>query len=252
MEINTVPIPMYLDLVRDYGADAVRDATEIFKKARLVKSEEEIECIRKAAKACDDIYLYLKEIARPGLTDWEIWGEIRKLEALAEMDYAMDIIECGEKNSMYIPVGNVLPEGGRIDIEITPAYEGYYAQLRGHVPVAPYTTKQRRLLDAWEQGYHAAIDQMRPGSRACDVYWAAANAIKKAGYEAPGRGGHSIGLDVDEFLSCDRWDETVIEAGMGIGCHPAAEAKDVYRALLGGTFLVTKDGAVPLTHADII
>ncbi|MBI4321193.1 MAG: aminopeptidase P family protein [Chloroflexi bacterium] len=252
VEINTVPIPMYVDLVGDFGNGAVRDATEIFKKARLIKSEEEIACIRRAAKVADDIYVHLKSIVRPGLTDWEIWGEIKRLETAAQVDYAMDLIECAEKNSVYLPVGNALPAGGRADVEITPAYEGYYAQLRGFAPVAPYTVKERNLLDAWQHGYEAAIESMRPGSRACDVYWAAFNAIRATGYEAPGRGGHSIGLDVDEFLSCDRWDETPIEAGMVIVCHIAAEAKDVYRALLGGTFLITRDGAEALNKVDLI
>ncbi|MFC1820819.1 M24 family metallopeptidase [Thermodesulfobacteriota bacterium] len=250
VQIDTIPIPFYLDLVKKFGTEAIRDATDIFKNARLVKSKEEIECCRKSAKVANDVYLHLKNIVRAGLTDWEIYGDVRRLIHEGHCEYSMELINCGESDGSYAPIGSVLAEGGRIGIEITPAYEGYYSQLRVDVPVSPPSASRRKLFEVWEKGYVAAIEALRPGSKACDVYHAVDNAIQSKGLTPGGRAGHSIGLDVDEFLSLDPQDETVIEPGMTIVIHPTVLGKDGERMMLGGTFMVTKNGQEALNDVD--
>lgn len=249
VQIDTIPIPLYLDLVDAFGGSAIRDATDIFRKARLVKNPEEIECCRKSAEVADGVYHYLQSIVRLGLTDFEVYGQVQRLIHEGRCEYSMDIIDCGTGAS-YAPIGSVLSEDGKISIEITPAFEGYYTQLRVDVPVSPYSASRRRLLEAWSAGYEAAVKALRPGARACDTYLAAADAIRSKGYEIGGRGGHSLGLDVDEFLSLDPEDETVIEPGMVIVIHITALEKNVDKVMLGGTFLVTKDGPEALNKVD--
>jgi Xaa-Pro aminopeptidase len=251
VEIGTIPIPIYLDLVKEFGTNSVRDATEIFRGALDIKSEEEIECCRKSAKVGDDVYLYLKNFLRPGLTDWEVYGQVRRLIHEGHCEYSFDIIDCSGRHALYYPVGSVVASGG-IDIEISPAYEGYYTQLYSHIPISPYSTSQRKLLDAWQKGFHAALGALRPGSRACDIFWAAANAIQSEGYEIFGRAGHSVGLDMARFLQLTPDDETVLEPGMTIILHPRAQQKDGYFMMRGKSFLVTKDGWEALNKVDLL
>jgi Xaa-Pro aminopeptidase len=251
VEMNTIPIPIYLDLVKEYGSSSVRDATSIFKEARLIKSKEEIECCRKSAKVADDIYLHLKKMIRPGLTDFEIYGEMSRMIHEGKCEYSMNVINCGETNSLYAPIGVVLVEGGRLSVEITPAYEGYFTQLRADIPVSPYKESERKLFEVWEGAYAVAVKELRPGARACDVYWAAANLVRSNGYAISGRIGHALGLDVDEFLSLDPKDETVIKPGMIIVVHIQVQDKDDHRLMNGGTFLVTEDGHEALNKVSL-
>jgi Xaa-Pro aminopeptidase len=252
VEMNTIPIPIYLDLIKDFGTGAVHDATGIFRRARDIKSEEEIECHRKAAKVADDVYLYLKSIVRPGLTDWEVFGHVRRLIHEGHCEYSFDIIDCNGRNELYYPVGSVVAEGGGVNIEITPAYDGYYTQLYVDIPVSPRTVSQRKLFNAWEKGYRAAVEALRPGSRACDVYQAAVNELQSEGCETSGRAGHALGLDVARFLQLTPDDETVIEPGMVVVIHPRAQQKDGYFVMMGATFIVTKDGPEALSKVSLI
>jgi Xaa-Pro aminopeptidase len=250
VEMDTIPIPIYLDLVKNYGPASVRDATSIFKEARLIKNEEEIECCRKSAKVADDIYLYLKSIIQPGLTDYEIYGQMSRMIHEGKCEYSMNVINCAETNSLYAPIGSVLIEGGRLSVEITPAYEGYYTQLRADIPVSRYKESERKLFEVWEEAYTVAIKEVRPGSRACDIYWAASRVAQSNGYALSGRIGHGLGLDVDEFLSLDPKDETVIKPGMIIVVHIQLQDNDDYRLMNGGTFLVTEGGREALNKVS--
>lgn len=247
VQMSTIPIPVYLNLIKEFGDEAVCDATDIFREIRLIKSDEEIECLRKAAKVADDVYLYLKSNIYPGWTDWEIFGQIRRIIHEGHCQYSMDVIDCAEQNHMYAPIGNILAEHGKLSVEITPAYEGYHAQLLVDIPILPDSRLNQRLLDVLEKGYNTAIAALRPGSKASDLYWAATNVIKNEGFEmAAGRVGHGLGLDVDEYFPLGPNDNYPIKAGMIFAIHPMARQEDGYKAWMGGTFLVTNDGSEPL------
>jgi Xaa-Pro aminopeptidase len=250
VEMDTVPIPIYLDLAKEYGPESVCDATAIFKKARLIKSAEEIECCRKSAKVADDIYLHLKSMIRPGLTDYEIYGQMSQRVHQGKCEYAMNVINCAETNSLYAPIGSTLGEKGRLSVEITPAYEGYFTQLRADMPVTAYQESEQRLFEAWNEAYTRAIKELKPGARACDVYAAASNVAREKGFALSGRAGHAIGLDVDEFLSLDPKDETVIEPGMVIVLHIQLKDSEDHRLMNGGTFLVTEHGQEALSKVS--
>ena len=246
VEIGTVPIPIYLDLARDFGAATVRDAAGIFKEARLVKSAEELECCRKSAGLADTIYHELKRTIRPGWSDHQIFGLMSRLIHEGGCEYMSNVINCADSNALYAPIGSVLTVGGRLSVEITPACEGYFTQLRADIPVSVYGAPEQRLLQAWKKAHAAALEQLRPGIRACDVYRAAADVVDREGYAASGRAGHAIGLDVDEFLSLDPTDETALETGMIIVVHIQLRDNNDRRVMNGGTYLVTPQGPEPL------
>jgi Xaa-Pro aminopeptidase len=251
-EMGTIPIPIYLDLVREYGAGAVRDAAGIFKEARLAKSAEELECCRTSARLADDIYRELKSTIRPGWSDYEIFGLMSRMIHEGKCEYLSNLINCADTNALYAPIGSVLEEGGRLSVEITPAYDGYFTQLRADIPVSSYGEPDKKLLLAWEKAHVAALEQLKPGVRACDVYRAAADEVHRAGYAPSGRAGHGIGLDVDEFVSLDPDDQTVIAEGMLVVVHIQLRDREDHRVMNGGTYLVTPTGPEPLNRVNFI
>ncbi|MFC2005336.1 M24 family metallopeptidase, partial [Chloroflexota bacterium] len=251
VEIDSVPIPIYLDMVKEFGAESVRDASDIFKRARLPQSEIEIECSRKAAKVSDDVYTYLKNNLRSGMTDQQLFGQIRQLIYEGGCEYSMEIIDCGDI-TMYAPIGSVLAEGSMLHIELTPAYMGYYNQLTVYLPTSPHTASMQKLFGVWEKGLQAAAKALRPGAKACDVYQAGANEIRSHGYETGASIGHGLGLDVYEYFGLGPNDETVLEPGMVVVIHPSAQGDGEKIGSQGKTYLVTKDGQEALNKVDIV
>ncbi|MCL4370507.1 MAG: M24 family metallopeptidase [Chloroflexi bacterium] len=246
VQIDSVAIPIYPDLVEDFGVGAIRDATDLFRKARWEKSEEEIECCRKSAQVADAGYLLIKDILRSGITDGEVYGQLRHLIHARGCEYSMEMIGFGAENPpdfTYSPIGNVMSDAGWIGIEITPAYQGYFTQLYASIPASRPTVDQQKLIDAWARAKEAAISALKPGARACDVYFAAEKVLHSQGYQATGPAGHSLGLDVHEVLSLQPDHQTVLEPGMIIVVHVMlAEPQTGVNYMAGTTFLVTRDG----------
>ena len=65
--------------IREQFSDSLIDATEIFEQLRLIKSNEEIEKMRTAARIADEVFYRLRGMVKPGLSDYEIYGEVKRI-----------------------------------------------------------------------------------------------------------------------------------------------------------------------------
>src|ERR687886_2130715 len=136
------------------------DVTREFQRLRLVKSEEEVEWLRRAAAFSDRAILALRDAARPGMSEYE-------LVALAEDAYrregGMPHITFLRSMPMETPNGCVpaqnpsarrLERGDVIITEFSASYWGYSGQV--HRPVfvdADPTEEWQRLFDVALEAY---------------------------------------------------------------------------------------------------
>jgi Xaa-Pro aminopeptidase len=86
------PAPMYIALAEKFGRRLV-DSVGIFESLRTIKSTEEIEMMRKAAAVADKVFERLREIIRPGLGEYEIYGEVKKVIYGMGCEYSFDLID---------------------------------------------------------------------------------------------------------------------------------------------------------------
>ena len=164
--MNCIPVPMYLAL-KTKLQDKLIDATNILEPLRLIKSAEEIEKTRRAAAIADDVYAMLREIVRPGLSDYEIYGQVKKMIYTSGCDYSFDLIDAegSRMNMTYWPTGERLKANSTLFMEITPAYDGYYAQLPVTLPVGKYPPVIRKMVGVWEQANQAALALLTTGHK---------------------------------------------------------------------------------------
>jgi Xaa-Pro aminopeptidase len=65
------------------------------------------------------------------------------------------------------------------------------------------------------------------------------------------RAGHGLGREVDEVVSIDPEDTTVLEPGMVLVVHVPARGRG-RQVMVGGTFVVTDDGHEELNAFDVL
>jgi Xaa-Pro dipeptidase len=178
------------------------DVTAPFAALRAVKSDEEIEWLRRAAELTDNAILALVEGARPGLTEVE-------LVALAEGAYrpagGLPRITFLRSMPMAAPMGCLpaqnpsqrrLERGDVVITEFSASYWGYTGQI--HRPVfvgAEPTALWQRMFDVARQAYIAMATALRTGASEADVI-AAAEPIRAAGYEIYDDLVHGYGVDI--------------------------------------------------------
>ena len=250
--LSDIPVPLYLAL-RERFEERLVDATWIFRQLRTIKSAEEIEMMRVSALVADEVFDRLKELARPGVSDFEIYGEVKRIIHQRGCEYSMELINSeGTKLNLFYPTGNRLEANGTLSLEITPAYEGYFTQLPVTVPVGEYPSQIRDMIAVWQEALERATSILRPGTVVSDVHRAMIEPIHEAGYVAPWRCGHAIGLDVIDFWGVDGSNATALEAGMTLALHPGPLVESLAEGFaMGYTYLVTDGGYEKLNGADL-
>jgi Xaa-Pro aminopeptidase len=251
--MNCITVAMYLAVKERFGERLV-DRGGLLWPLRVIKSAEEIENTRRAAAVADRVYARLREIIRPGLGEYEIYGEVKNINYRSGCEYSFDLIDAAgaTMNMSFYPTPDRLEAGGTLFMEITPACDGYYAQLPVTLPVGEYRPDVRRLVSAWNKADKAARPLLRPGTKVSELYHVLVNTVRESGFISPYRPGHSIGLDALDPWSITADNETVLEAGMVLAVHPSVMREFGGDGCgMGYTYLITDGGAERLSRIDL-
>ena len=251
--MGCISVPMYLAVKEVFG-ERLADSTKIFEQLRSVKSAEEIEKMRRAAAIADEVYRVLKNTIRPGLSDYEIYGLVKKTTYEMGCEYSFDLIDAegSRMNMTFGPTGERLKANNTLFMEITPAYEGYYAQLPVTLPVGKYPPQIKMMAGVWEKANKAALAILRPGTKVSDVYHALVDTVRENGFISPLRPGHAIGLDALDFWSITESNAMILQAGMVLAMHPSIMTKIGGDACgMGYTYLITDKGAERFSKIEL-
>ncbi|MBI1218140.1 MAG: M24 family metallopeptidase [Rhodobacteraceae bacterium] len=203
------------------------DATALVNWQRMVKSDEELAFMRKAAAISEKIVTLGIELARPGL---------RKNELVAEISRAA-ILGVGEDWGDYpaiVPLtpsgldataphltwnGEKMKAGEATFFELSGCYRRYHAPLCRTVHLGKPPQQMRDAAEALTAGLEAGLDAARAGNRTCDVANALGAELERVGITRSGRCGYPIGLSYppdwgERTASFRASDETVLEPGM--------------------------------------
>ena len=210
------------------------DATALVNWQRLVKSDEEIVFIRKAAAISEKIVRTAIELSRPGL---------RKNELVAEITRA-GLIGVGEDWGDYpaiVPLtpsgmdataahltwnGAPMKAGEATFFELSGCYRRYHAPLCRTVYLGQPPAEMRRAEEAQIEGIEAGLAAARAGNQTRDIANAFMDVLKKYGIHREGRMGYPVGLSYppdwgERTASIRTEDETVLEPGMVFHFMPA-------------------------------
>jgi Xaa-Pro aminopeptidase len=230
------------------------DSMRIFESLRVVKSAEEIEKTRMAASVADKVYTRLREMIKPGLSEFEIYSEVKRIIYESGCEYSFDLIDAAGStmNMSFYPTDDKLEANGTLFMEITPAFDGYYSQLPVTLPVGDYHPHVKKMVRAWDQADNAVRKILQPGTKVSDIYHLLINTIRENGFISPLRPGHSIGLDVLDFWSITESNPEVLKPGMTLAIHPC-----VMREMggdgcgMGYTYLITDTGYEKFSQIDL-
>jgi Xaa-Pro aminopeptidase len=251
--MSCISIPVYLAIV-DKIQDRWLDASGILEQVRIIKSPEEIDKIRIAARVADAVYEDLKDYVHPGQKDFEIYGEVKKTIYEMGCEYSFDLIDAegSRLNMTYWPTGERLKNKNTLFMEITPAFEGYYAQLPVTLPVWDYPPGIQKMIGVWEKANRAALEVLRPGTLVSDLYRVLIDTVRENGYVSPLRPGHAIGLEALDFWSITESNSTVLKPGMTLAVHPSIMTEMGGEGCgMGYTYLITDTGAERFSKVEL-
>src|SRR6266478_3317232 len=229
----------------------MEDGTALLDRLLMHKLPAEIDAIRRAAKIADDAYWEFIKAAKPGRRQYEI---VADLEAYLRRRGCPDnfmIIGSGGRDvfGMTPPSERRIAAGDLVTTELTPAVEGYFAQICRTLVVGKATDAQRRAFGVFREALSAGIAAVRPGATAADVARAENDVFRKFGFGDYTTSkwtrvrGHGLGLFCDSKPHLLEDVGTPLAPGMALIVHPNTYHPEVGYIVLGDAVVVTESGA---------
>ncbi|MCX8020385.1 MAG: aminopeptidase P family protein [Chitinophagaceae bacterium] len=143
-------------------------AAKIMKELRAIKTEYEIEVVKKAIEITHQTFLRLLKFIRPGVMEYEIEAEIIHsfLTQRATGEAYHSIIASGDRARTlhYVFNNQECKDGELVLMDFGAEYGGYCADLTRTVPVnGKFSKRQKQLYDACLHLHNYAKSLLKPG-----------------------------------------------------------------------------------------
>lgn len=179
------------------------DATTIMTDLRIVKSNDEIELIKKAAKVADMAMDAAIKATKPGVSEIEIAGEgehaMRKNGA---EEFFRTYIASGPRSSIAhgIVSNRKVQKGDLVMIDIHPTVNAYHADICRTISAGKPTEKQKKVFEIYLKAQKAAIEAVSPNTTMTKVENIMHEIFEKEGLEEYFIGPpiHGVGLEFEE------------------------------------------------------
>lgn len=215
------------------------DATNLCNWNRTVKSDVEIEFMRRAGAISSKMISGIMERVEPGMRKNDLVGEIYR-DAIQGVDGAwgdypaiVPLLPSGpDAAAAHLTWdGDPFEAGEATFFEISGCHRRYHAPLCRTVflgqPPKDMLNAEAALID----GIAAGLEAARPGNMACDISNAMMEVLTKAGIERTGRMGYAVGLSYppdwgEHTVSIRGRDRTELKPGMTFHFMPALWMED--------------------------
>ncbi|MFW5833053.1 MAG: M24 family metallopeptidase, partial [Pseudomonadota bacterium] len=164
------------------------DASRLVSELRLVKSEAELACVRRAAELADDAFDAALAAAAPGADEALIYAEMHRAIHAAGGDDPGNpfIIGSGPYGLLcrYHTGRRRLDEEDQLTLEWAGTWRHYHAAQMRTVPIGRASERHHVLFDAAAEALLACEDRLRPGHSFGDVFAAHAATLDARGLSA--------------------------------------------------------------------
>ncbi len=210
------------------------DATALVNWQRLVKSEEELVFIRRAARISEKMIDGIVERVEPGLKKNELVAEIYR-DAISGADghwgdytSIVPLLPSGpDASAAHLTWdGREFKKGEATFFELSGCYRRYHAPFCRTVFLGKPFPEILEAEKVAQEGIAAGLEAARPGNTTGDIARAFYAALERAGIERDGRCGYAIGLSYppdwgERTASIRKSDTTVLEPNMTFHFMPA-------------------------------
>jgi len=219
---------------------------------RMVKSADEIDCIRRSVQINSRAFAQAAARLKPGVTERDFAAELeyRMRRLGAEKPSFETIVASGARSALPHAQPTAAPlASGFVLVDMGAFVDGYASDMTRMLHIGAPGTKAKRAYKAVLEAQLAAIDTVRPGVVAYAPDRAARAVLKRYGLDRAfvHSTGHGLGLEIHEPPRIGKRDKTRLRAGMAITMEPGIYLEGWGGIRIEDTVLVTETGCEILT-----
>ncbi len=231
----------------------LREAPPLVEQARMVKDDQEIECIRAAVLAGARLFDRALETIRPGVLETDVAAEMEysARRAGAEAMSFETIIASGERSAL--PHGRAsrtaIAAQGFVVCDFGVILSGYCSDMTRTVHVGRASAEARKVYQAVKQAQQAGVDAVKPGISVTEVDHAARKSLQKSGLAKyfTHSTGHGVGLEIHEAPRLAAAQNEILRPGMVITIEPGVYIPGKWGVRIEDMVVVTEQGCEVLT-----
>ncbi len=232
---------------------SIEDKSELITKLRVVKSDEEITYVRKAANLAD---LALEEVwkyAKSGASEAKILAEMNRVIFEGGGDYpANEFIIGSGKNALlcrYQAEKQILNKKDQLTIEWAGTYRHYHSAMFRTIPIGKANQKHFKMHEACVEALTNCENKLKPGNKIGEIFDIHAKTFDDHGFKNARMNacGYSLGATFSpnwmDWPMLYTRNPYVIQSGNVFFMHMILMDSESNLAMnLGETYLVTENG----------
>ena len=252
--LGHIPAPFYNYIKTKLTAATVTDATDLVDTIKAVKSDEEIDLIKKTAAIQDTAMEKALAAVKPGKRDFEIMALVQ--HTVQNLGSEQQLIMAGSA-----PIGTPCPmlkrhfmyremtEGDQFTLMIeVNGPGGLYTELGRTCVLGKASDDLLQAFEIAKEAQQITINLLKPGADPKDLLAANNEFLRSKGMPVEKRlYAHGQGYDLVERPAIRDDEPMKLKANMNITIHPIVASKTAF-AWVCDNYLVTKTGASECLH----
>lgn len=256
IEEGYITLEKYNDFKEKFKEIETVPVSHILSSIRMIKSEDEIEKIKKAQAITDKTFAHILGFIKPGVTEADIAIEIDYFMKKngAECPAFETIAVTGEKTAIPhgVPANKPVKNGDFLTMDFGAAYDGYCSDMTRTIAIGHADEDMKKIYNIVLGAQKNALDNIRTGLKGSQVDFFARSIIDESGYgQYFGHStGHSVGLLIHEEPSFSPRYSGVIPENSVMTVEPGIYIEGRFGVRIEDMIIVKKDGIEDLTKSD--
>lgn len=223
---------------------------------RSVKTEEEIECIKKAQKITDDAFSHILGFIKEGITEKEISLEL-DFYMLSHGGEALSfetIAVSGSNSSMPhgVPGSKRVQNGDFITMDFGTVVGGYHSDMTRTVAVGFATDDMKTVYNTVLRAQKNCIENISAGLTGAEGDALSRSVIENAGFGEyfTHSTGHGVGVEIHEFPNLNTANDNVLLPNQIVTVEPGIYIPGKFGVRIEDMIVLTDSGCIDLTHSE--
>ncbi len=249
-EENYVTYENYKKYLRTYQVNLV-ETEGIIEAQRVVKEDDEIECIKKACEITDSAFEYIIKNIYEGMTEKDVAFEIEKFMIKNGADgLAFDsIVAFGENSSMphAVPTDRVIQKGDIIQFDIGCKYKGFCSDFSRVVFVEEMKEEYKAVYDFVLEEQKKMSEYLKAGANIKLVVKDRETEFRLNNFKVIHAFGHGVGLEIHEQPILNSKRDNILRENSIIAIEPGVYIPGKFGIRIEDTFKVNKMSCESIT-----
>ena len=252
--LGNIPAPFYEHIKTNLSAAKFTDATDLVDNIKAIKSDEEIDLIKKTAEIQDIAMEKAFKEVKPGKRDSEIMALAQNI--VQNLGSEQQLIMAGSA-----PMGTPCPmlkrhfmhremrEGDQFTLMIeVNGPGGMYAELGRTCVLGKASDELLEACEIAKETQQVTIDLLKPGADPKDLLAANNEFLRSKGFPEEKRlYAHGQGYDLVERPAIRDDESMKLEANMNITVHPIIGSETLF-SWMCDNYMITEEGASECLH----